>query len=74
MDTADRAQGDREAELAAQSHKAALEAPGAELCADCREPIPEERRRALPSAVRCISCQAFAERLARISQPRERTR
>lgn len=71
MDAADRAQGDQDAELAehlaAQARRAALDLPGNELCADCGEQIPHERRRALPSAIRCVSCQAFAERIGRVT-------
>jgi phage/conjugal plasmid C-4 type zinc finger TraR family protein len=69
MDAADRAQPDEEAERAnlldAQKRKAALDQPGNELCADCNDPIPEDRRRALPSAYRCVGCQAWAERIDR---------
>ena len=50
-----------------QRRAAELEAQGAAMCADCQEPIPEERRRALPSAIRCISCQAWAERIDRVN-------
>lgn len=68
-DIADRAQA-REEEilaerLAAQERNAALDAPGNEICADCGEPIPMDRRRAMPNAIRCIDCQAFAERVGR---------
>lgn len=52
--------------LAAQRRRAALDVPGNALCADCAEPIPEARRIALPSAIRCIGCQAWAERVAKI--------
>lgn len=31
--------------------------PGAEACIECSDPIPEARRRALPGAVTCVSCQ-----------------
>lgn len=54
--------GDR---LAAQRRRAALDQPGATLCADCGEPIPEDRRKALPSAIRCVGCQEFAEKVGR---------
>ena len=70
MDAADRAQEEEAAELDKhldeQRRRAerALAGGGAEICADCHEPIPEERRRALPSAIRCINCQAWVERLA----------
>jgi phage/conjugal plasmid C-4 type zinc finger TraR family protein len=67
MDIADQA-AEREAAylgglLAEQRRAAALDAPGTDLCADCHDPIPVERRAALPSAIRCINCQAFIERL-----------
>lgn len=70
MDTIDHAQ-DREAayiaeQLERQARAAKLDAPGNEICADCAEPIPEERRRAMPSAHRCVQCQAWAERVAKI--------
>ena len=74
MDAADRAQDDVDAELANHLDKAmetvrsALGAPGNELCADCNEEIPLERRRALPSAIRCVSCQAFAENVLRLKE------
>lgn len=70
MDAADRAQEEEAAELANHLESeqrrlaAELERKGAANCADCQEPIPEERRRALPSAIRCINCQAWVERLA----------
>lgn len=53
--------------LRAQQIAAALDAPGNEICADCGEEIPEPRRRALPSAIRCIDCQAWAETLRKLS-------
>ena len=34
-------------------------------CIECGEPIGEERLAALPSAVRCVSCQAEWEQTAR---------
>jgi DnaK suppressor protein len=68
MDTIDHAQ-DREAsylaeQLDKQARAAKLDAPGNEICADCADPIPLERRRAMPSAIRCVNCQAWAERVA----------
>lgn len=68
-DQADIAQ-DREAaflqdRLAAQQRDAALDAPGRADCADCQEEIPADRRAALPSAIRCVSCQAWFERARR---------
>ena len=35
---------------------------GADDCVICGEEIPEARRKALPSANRCISCQSASER------------
>jgi len=69
-DLADRAV-EREQEFLAdrlreQQIAAALDAPGNELCADCGEEIPGERRRALPSAIRCVECQAWVERLGKV--------
>lgn len=68
-DQADIAQ-DREAaflqdRLAEQQRSAALDAPGAATCADCQEEIPAGRRAALPSAIRCVNCQAWFERVRR---------
>ncbi len=31
------------------------------FCKDCREPIPPERLRAMPEAVRCLDCQRHFE-------------
>lgn len=70
MDTVDHAQ-DREAsdlaeQLERQARAAKLDVPGNAICADCAEEIPLERRRAMPSAHRCVQCQAWAERVAKI--------
>lgn len=51
--------------LRAQARAAALGDPGAGICADCGEEIPAARRRALPSATRCVECQAWHERVVR---------
>lgn len=68
MDAVDHAQerelAHLEEHLEKQARAAKLDAPGAEICADCNEPIPEERRIAMPSAFRCVGCQAWAERVA----------
>lgn len=32
--------------------------PGRELCLECGDAIPEARRRAMPGAVTCVSCQS----------------
>lgn len=72
MDAADRAQDHQDAELANKldaavaAARSELDKPGNALCADCHEEIPLERRLALPSAHRCVNCQAFAERIAKI--------
>lgn len=67
MDPVDEAQEREAATLAAhiesQVRAAALAAPGSVICADCGTEIPPERRRAMPSAIRCIDCQAWFERL-----------
>jgi DnaK suppressor protein len=55
--------------LDAQSRRAALDRPGNALCADCHEEIPRARRRALPSAIRCVSCQELLERVKSFSSP-----
>lgn len=34
------------------------DAQSAHECADCGEPIPEARRRAIPGCQRCMACQA----------------
>lgn len=52
-----------EARLRAQAEAAALGRPGCGICADCDEEIPAARRRALPSAIRCVECQAWHERV-----------
>jgi RNA polymerase-binding transcription factor DksA len=35
------------------------------ICVDCRHPIPPERLRAVPEAVRCLNCQRLFEGLHR---------
>lgn len=71
MDIVDHA-SEREAEfiaarLAEQQRAAALDAEGASQCIDCGEQIPAGRRAALPSATRCVNCQAWAERISKIT-------
>lgn len=77
-DIADDALAREEAELAEllekQKRAAGLEEMGNETCSDCGEPIPEERRRALPSATRCVDCQAWTERICRAREEREKAR
>jgi len=48
---------ERSVECAAAIARAALAGPGREDCKDCGFEIPEERRKAMPSATRCIACQ-----------------
>lgn len=40
---------------------AASRKAGRDDCEDCGDPIPKKRRRALPDATRCISCQRLFE-------------
>lgn len=43
------------------AHEALL-APGQDTCEDCGCEIPPLRRKASPSAIRCVACQAVFER------------
>ena len=70
MDDIDKAQ-DRaaivlEENLARQALRAHLDSAGTKDCTDCGGEIPPERREALPSATRCVDCQAWAERVANL--------
>lgn len=58
----DAAMADLERRLAA--HRAALSRPAPELCAECEDPIPSERR-ALGLRL-CIDCARLLERRARL--------
>lgn len=42
--------------------RAGLNTEGGADCITCGEPIPAARRRALPSAERCIACQSHYEK------------
>ncbi len=42
--------------------RAELTADGTDECIACGEPIPAARRRAMPSAERCITCQSTFEK------------
>ncbi len=42
--------------------RAAVAAIGQPECADCGDTIPQARREAMPSAVRCAGCQSGRER------------
>lgn len=56
--------GEREREIArirATLKPAQPDAVAAD-CSGCGDPIPEARRKALPSAERCVGCQAKWER------------
>ena len=44
-------------QLAAQAAQ-----PSAELCEDCGESIPEQRRQMIPGVQRCVTCQDIWER------------
>ncbi|MFT4013787.1 MAG: DksA/TraR family C4-type zinc finger protein [Paracoccus sp. (in: a-proteobacteria)] len=39
-------------------NSARVSGEGAEFCAECDEPIPEARRRALPGVRLCVACQS----------------
>jgi phage/conjugal plasmid C-4 type zinc finger TraR family protein len=53
---------DRQREAVIVGIRARLDEPGAEECRDCGEEIDEARRKAMPSAVRCVRCQGLFER------------
>ena len=52
----------REREERIRVARAALEAGTYGICADCGSAIPEGRLRALPDAIRCVSCQTAFDR------------
>jgi phage/conjugal plasmid C-4 type zinc finger TraR family protein len=45
-----------------QQIAAELSEAGSDDCIDCGDPIPEDRRKALPSATRCVGCQEIEDR------------
>lgn len=45
--------------------RTALDAEGSAECETCSDEIPEERRKAIPSATRCATCQEIFERRGR---------
>lgn len=53
---------DQERDAGVASARAPLRSAGCDSCIDCREVIEAERRRALPSAERCFSCQCEHEK------------
>ncbi|WP_082475618.1 TraR/DksA C4-type zinc finger protein [Rhizobium sp. Leaf341] len=52
---------EQERDASVKAASIALLQTGTDLCIACDHPIPEERRRALPSARRCTECQTFVE-------------
>jgi len=38
-------------------------APSLEICEDCEDDIPAERREKQPGCTRCVACQSLHERL-----------
>ena len=60
----EREMADRELALAARLvHRAS--GVSASHCLDCGEPIPPERRRALPGVTLCVDCQSRKEQYER---------
>ena len=55
-----RAEEEREAEI--RRARASLSRRGQDECEDCPQPISAARRRAMPSATRCIRCQEAFEK------------
>lgn len=47
---------------ALQAAQRSLQGKGRARCADCSDPIPRERRKASPNAIRCIACQTIFEK------------
>lgn len=56
---------ERSRDIALSKVVGALKGQGREDCEDCGEDIPDERRKAVPSATRCIGCQQRFERSTR---------
>jgi phage/conjugal plasmid C-4 type zinc finger TraR family protein len=50
-----------------QARARMLAGEGAAFCEECGEDIPEARRRALPSARTCVTCQAGRDTSAAVS-------
>ncbi len=53
---------EQEKEAAIAAARSALAGPGLIECEECGKPIGEARRRAMPSATRCVVCQTIHER------------
>lgn len=56
---------DAEREREIRRSQAQLDREGCGECEDCGEDIPAKRRKALPSARRCVGCQQAHERRVR---------
>ena len=54
-------------DMRVKATQAKLRGAGSADCRSCGEPIPEERRKALPSATRCAGCQTDHEHLAKVT-------
>jgi len=54
-------------QAAARQTKPALIIDGQRCCRDCEDPIPAERMKASPSAVRCVWCQQDFELKQKLS-------
>lgn len=70
MDDADLAQPriERERDQAIAAIRALTQGDGQDDCISCADPIEEARRKAVPSARRCTTCQEAAERRARMTR------
>ena len=67
----EQAVSDQIGEILAKDHEQAVHAAevrahgGYGMCEDCRRPIGKERLEALPTATRCVACQATWEQANR---------
>lgn len=59
---------DRERDDEIARIQASLAEDGEDICIDCDDPIEPARKAALPSAERCIHCQAQHERNMRAAR------
>lgn len=64
MDEADRAQAEELLISEVKKQRAVFKQAGISrlYCVDCGDPIPEERRKAVPGCRRCYDCQTRVER------------
>jgi phage/conjugal plasmid C-4 type zinc finger TraR family protein len=53
-------------DMRVKSLRANLEGTGTADCRGCGEPIPEERRKAVPNATKCACCQSADEHLQKM--------